>query len=155
MAERRNMLSVEGLTKTYGERRLFTDLTFGIQEGERVALVARNGSGKSTLLRAICGQEPADNGRVVFSTGVRHGHLRQELELQPEASIMDTLYIGDSPAVLAMRDYERAMAEGWEGDRLQKAYDAMDAHEGWNSKQGPERFSANSTFTTWNERWRC
>ena len=45
---------------------------------------------------------------------------------------MDTLYIGDSPAVLAMRDYERAMAEGWEGDRLQKAYDAMDAHEGWN-----------------------
>ena len=132
MAERRNMLSVEGLTKTYGERRLFTDLTFGIQEGERVALVARNGSGKSTLLRAICGQEPADSGRVVFSTGVRHGHLRQKLELQPEASIMDTLYIGDSPAVLAMRDYERAMAEGWEGDRLQKAYDAMDAHEGWN-----------------------
>ena len=51
MAERRNMLSVEGLTKTYGERTLFSDLTFGLQEGERVALVARNGSGKSTLLK--------------------------------------------------------------------------------------------------------
>ena len=132
MAERRNMLSVEGLTKTYGERQLFADLTFGVQEGERVALVARNGSGKSTLLRAICGQEPADSGRVVFSSGVRHGHLRQELELNPEASILDTLYIGDSPAVLAMRNYESALSQGLEGDELQRAYDAMDAHEGWN-----------------------
>ena len=132
MAERRNMLSVEGLTKTYGERQLFADLTFGVQEGERVALVARNGSGKSTLLRAICGQESADSGRVVFSSGVRHGHLRQELELNPEASILDTLYIGDSPAVLAMRNYESALSQGLEGDELQRAYDAMDAHEGWN-----------------------
>ena len=126
------MLSVEGLTKTYGERQLFADLTFGVQEGERVALVARNGSGKSTLLRAICGQEPADSGRVVFSSGLRHGHLRQELELNPEASILDTLYIGDSPAVLAMRNYESALSQGLEGDELQRAYDAMDAHEGWN-----------------------
>jgi ATP-binding cassette subfamily F protein uup len=126
------MLSVEGLTKTYGERRLFSDLTFGVQEGERVALVARNGSGKSTLLRAICGQEPADSGRVVFSSGVRHGHLRQELELDATATVLDTLYIGDSPAVKAMRDYERALALGLEGTELQRAYDAMDAHEGWN-----------------------
>jgi len=132
MAERRNMLSVEGLSKTYGERRLFADLTFGVQEGERVALVARNGSGKSTLLRAICGQEPADSGRVVFSSGVRHGHLRQELELDATATILDTLYIGDSPAVKAMRDYERALAQGLEGAELQRAYDSMDAHEGWN-----------------------
>ena len=132
MAERKNMLSVEGLTKTYGERRLFSSLTFGVQEGERVALVARNGSGKSTLLKAICGLEPADEGRVVFSSGVRHGHLRQELELQPEATILDTLYIGESPAVQAMRDYERSLIEGHTGDALQKAYDAMDAHEGWN-----------------------
>ena len=132
MAERKNMLSVEGLSKIYGERRLFSSLTFGVQEGERVALVARNGSGKSTLLKAICGLETADEGRVVFSSGVRHGHLRQELELQPEATILDTLYIGDSPAVQAMRDYERALIEGHTGDALQKAYDAMDAHEGWN-----------------------
>ena len=67
--EKRNMLSVEDLTKTYGERTLFEGLTFGVQEGERVALVARNGSGKSTLLRAISGQEPADEGRVVFRPG--------------------------------------------------------------------------------------
>ena len=130
--EKRNMLSVEDLTKTYGERTLFEGLTFGVQEGERVALVARNGSGKSTLLRAISGQEPADEGRVVFSSGVRHAHLRQDLELEAGATILDTLYIGGSPTVQAMRAYNRALAEGHEGDDLQRAYDAMDAHEGWN-----------------------
>ncbi|MDA0728761.1 MAG: ABC-F family ATP-binding cassette domain-containing protein [Bacteroidetes bacterium] len=132
MALTRNVLSVEGLTKTYGERLLFKDLTFGVQEGERVALVARNGSGKSTLLRAICGNEPADSGRVVFGSGVRHGHLRQELELLPDATILDTLYIGDSPAVHALRNYERVLAEGSEGDALQRACDAMDATQAWN-----------------------
>ena len=126
------MLSVEGLTKTYGERLLFDNLTFGVQEGERVALVARNGSGKSTLLRAICGLEPADSGRVVFGSGVRHGHLRQELELLPNATILDMLYIGDSPAVQALRAYEHALAAQLGGPELQRAYDAMDATQAWN-----------------------
>ena len=122
------MLSVEGLGKSYGERLLFEGLTFGIQQGERVALVARNGSGKSTLLRAVCGQEPADDGRVVFASGVRHGHLKQELELLSDASILDTLYIGDSPTVQAMREYERALAQEAEGEALQKAYDLSLIH---------------------------
>ena len=132
MSESRNVLSVENLTKSYGERVLFEDITFGVQAGERVALIARNGSGKSTLLRAVCELEPADSGRVVFASGVRHGHLRQELDLVAEATILDTLYIGDSPAVKAMRDYERATHQGLEGDALQRAYNAMDAHGGWN-----------------------
>ncbi len=152
MAERRNMLSVEGLTKTYGERQLFHDLTFGVQEGQRVALVARNGSGKSTLLQIICGHEPADSGRVVFSSGVRHGHLRQDLELNPEASVLDTLYIGDSPAVLAMREYEAALRDGLEGEDLQQAYDAMDAHGGWNFEARAKEILGKLKLTNLNQR---
>ena len=146
------MLSVERLTKTYGERQLFHDLTFGVQEGQRVALVARNGSGKSTLLQIICGHEPADSGRVVFSSGVRHGHLRQELELNPEASVLDTLYIGDSPAVLAMREYEAALHDGLEGEDLQQAYDAMDAHEGWNFEARAKEILGKLKLTNLNQR---
>ena len=152
MAERRNMLSVEGLTKTYGERQLFHDLTFGVQEGQRVALVARNGSGKSTLLQIICGHEPADSGRVVFSSGIRYGHLRQELELNPEASVLDTLYIGDSPPVLAMREYEAALHDGLEGEDLQKAYDAMDAHGGWNFEARAKEILGKLKLTNLNQR---
>ena len=146
------MLSVEGLTKTYGERQLFHDLTFGVQEGQSVALVARNGSGKSTLLQIICGHEPADSGRVVFSSGVRHGHLRQELELNPEASVLDTLYIGDSPAVLAMREYEAALRDGLEGEDLQQAYDAMDAHGGWNFEARAKEILGKLKLTNLNQR---
>tara|TARA_B100000989_G_scaffold201685_1_gene152594 strand:+ start:754 stop:2628 length:1875 start_codon:yes stop_codon:yes gene_type:complete len=146
------MLSVEGLTKTYGERQLFHDLTFGVQEGQRVALVARNGSGKSTLLQIICGHEPADSGRVVFSSGVRHGHLRQDLELNPEASVLDTLYIGDSPAVLAMREYEAALRDGLEGEDLQQAYDAMDAHGGWNFEARAKEILGKLKLTNLNQR---
>lgn len=152
MAERRNMLSVEGLTKTYGERQLFHDLTFGVQEGQRVALVARNGSGKSTLLQIICGHESADSGRVVFSSGIRYGHLRQELELNPEASVLDTLYIGDSPPVLAMREYEAALHDGLEGEDLQKAYDAMDAHGGWNFEARAKEILGKLKLTNLNQR---
>ena len=132
MAEKKNVLSVEGLTKSYGERILFEDVTFGVQAGERVALIARNGSGKSTMLKAICQLEPADAGRIVFASGIRHGHLRQDLDLVEGATILDTIYVGDSPAVQAMRDYERAMMDGHDEESLQRAYNAMDAHGGWN-----------------------
>ena len=72
---------VEGLSKSYGERQLFADLTFGVQEGERVALWQEMAQESPPCSGAICGQEPADSGRVVFSSGVRHGHLRQELDV--------------------------------------------------------------------------
>ena len=77
MAEK-NVLSVEGISKRYGERLLFEDLTFGLGEGQRVALVARNGTGKSTLLRILCEQEQADIGKVTFLGGIRWSYLKQE-----------------------------------------------------------------------------
>ena len=79
MAEQ-NVLSVESLSKRYGERQLFENLTFGIGKGQRVALVARNGTGKSTLMRTICNLEPADDGRIVFAGGIRYSYLKQEAD---------------------------------------------------------------------------
>jgi len=131
MAEK-NVLSVEGLSKRYGERLLFEKLTFGLGRGHRVALVARNGAGKSTLMRALCDIEPADEGRITFSGGVRWSFLRQEADLNPEATLLDTLYIGDNPAVLAMKNYERELEKGAEGVKFQEASDAMDRTEAWN-----------------------
>jgi len=131
MAEQ-NVLSVEGLSKRYGERQLFENLTFGIGKGQRVALVARNGTGKSTLMRALCGLEPADEGRIAFAGGIRHAYLKQEADLDPTATLLDTLYIGDNPAVIALRNYEQELEKGAEGVRFQEASDAMDRTEAWN-----------------------
>ena len=66
-----NYLSVEELTKTFGDRTIFEDLTFGIDQGQKVAIVAKNGNGKTTLLRCLLDQEPIDSGRVVFRKDIR------------------------------------------------------------------------------------
>jgi ATP-binding cassette subfamily F protein uup len=131
MAEK-NVLSVEGLSKRYGERQLFEDLTFGIGKGQRVALVARNGTGKSTLMRTLCDLEPADEGRIAFAGGIRYSYLKQEADLDLTATLLDTLYIGDNPAVIALRNYERELERGAEGVKFQEASDAMDRTEAWN-----------------------
>ena len=96
----KNVLSVEGLTKRYGEKLLFEGLTFGLSAGQRVAIVAKNGSGKSTLMRALCGIEPADTGNVTFSSDISWSYLHQEADLDLESTLLDTLYKGDSPALL-------------------------------------------------------
>jgi len=127
-----NVLSVEKLSKRFGERLLFDEVTFGLSQGQKAALIARNGTGKSTLFHAISGLEPADSGVVTFEAGTRWALLDQEPDLAPEKSILDNLYAGDNSAVQALRLYEEAMAQGWEGDALQRAYDAMDRTGGWN-----------------------
>lgn len=129
---KKNVLSVEGLTKRYGEKLLFEGLTFGLSAGQRVALVAKNGSGKSTLMRALCDVEPADSGEITFSSDITWSYLRQEDELNPKSTLLDTLYIGESPAVLALRNYDKVLSEGLDGDVLQSATDAMDSTNAWN-----------------------
>ena len=129
---KKNVLSVEGLSKRYGEKLLFEGLTFGLSAGQRVAIVAKNGSGKTTLMKALCGVEPADAGKIAFSSDVSWSYLRQEAELDVESTLLDTLYIGDTPAVVALRNYEKVISEGLEGDALQNATDEMDRCNAWN-----------------------
>jgi len=131
MAEK-NVLSIEGISKRYGERLLFEDITFGLGKGQRVALVARNGTGKSTLLRILCELEHADTGKVTFLGGIRWSYLKQEAGLDPNSTVLDTLYIGDSTAVIALRNYERELENGAEGRGFQEACDAMDRENAWN-----------------------
>ncbi len=126
-----NALSVEGLTKRFGERLLFEGITFGLSQGQKAALVARNGTGKSTLLGALTGREPADEGTVSFEAGIRWALLDQDPGLDPDQTILDNLYAGDNEAVRALHAYESAVAQGLEGDALQRAYDAMDRFGGW------------------------
>ena len=66
-----NFLNIENLTKSYGDRLLMDDLTFGVDEGDKIGIVAKNGTGKSTLLRMLAGAEAADSGKITFRNGVR------------------------------------------------------------------------------------
>ena len=98
-----NYLSAEGLAKSYGVNQLFRGLSFGIEKGQKVALVARNGAGKSSLMRILTGQETPDEGIVVFNREVRLGYLSQDNNLNPSKSILDQVFSSDNAMTRAIR----------------------------------------------------
>jgi ATP-binding cassette subfamily F protein uup len=132
-----NLLSVEGLSKSYGEKQLFKDLTFGIAQGEKVALVARNGTGKSTLLRILCSKDTADIGRVVFRKDLRISFLDQNPIFDEELSIIDAVLLAENEITQAIKKYEKIIdAQTDEMDAMQsKALEAamaqMDKTNAW------------------------
>ena len=91
-----NYLSVEGLSKSYGIKTLFSDVTFGIEKGDKTALIASNGSGKSTLLKILVGRESMDSGTVTFANDIRVGYLEQLPQYDPEMTLREVIAQGHS-----------------------------------------------------------
>ncbi len=104
-----NYLLVENLTKSFGIRSLFQDITFGLQKGQKVALVARNGTGKSTLLNIIAGLDSPDSGQVVIRNGVSKAYLSQVQTYNPELTVWEAIFQQKSPITDAMKAYELAL----------------------------------------------
>ena len=126
-----NYLSAENLSRSYGERILFQDITFGIDKGQKMALVAKNGTGKTSMLRILAGLEPSETGEVVTRNGVSIGYLQQEPELNPNHSVMDAIYDPTNEIMSVVREYEEAMLDEGDTDRMQRSFDAMDRHQAW------------------------
>lgn len=105
-----NILSVEAISKQYGERPLFSDVSFGLNRGERLGIIGVNGSGKSSLLRIIAGLEPPDSGRVVHAGGIHVVYLAQDPWLDDQATVIETVFAGESPTIRLLREFERTSA---------------------------------------------
>lgn len=125
-----NYLSIEELTKSFGDRVLFKDLTFGIEQGQKAAIVARNGNGKTTLLRCIMDMEPADSGRVVFRNGIRVAFLEQADQMNPKNSVMDEILSHDLPELLAIKRYNEAMRSNNE-NAIAASFDELNELNAW------------------------
>ena len=100
-----NYLSIEKLTKSFGERVLFKDITFGILQGQKTALVGINGSGKSTLLKILAGIDTPDSGRVVLANDVKLAYLGQQPQFDDQLTILDAVLAGDDPITSLIREY--------------------------------------------------
>ena len=123
-------LQIENLTKSYGDRMLFADITFGINEGDKIGLIAKNGMGKTTLLRCIAGTESADSGSVIFRNDLKVGFLEQTPHLDNNLSVLQTC-IGDSgPIIIAIESYEAALQSG-DINKIAQATELMDASQAW------------------------
>ena len=136
-----NYLSVEGLSKSYGIKTLFSDVTFGIEKGDKTALIASNGSGKSTLLRILVGKESMDSGTVTFANDIRVGYLEQLPQYDPGLTIQDVVAAGHVELMRVVARYEKALREHTdETDKntkaaLELAISEMDAIEAWSYEQ--------------------
>jgi ATP-binding cassette subfamily F protein uup len=129
-----NYLSVENLTKSYGEKLLFEDISFGIDAGSKVALIARNGTGKTTLLNIITGSDIPDSGKVVLRKDIRMAYLSQQPQFDESLSVFDAILSSETKYVKAVRNYETAVAAAdapGAADALQKAIMEMDAVGAW------------------------
>lgn len=104
-----NYLLIENLTKSFGIRTLFENITFGLQKGQKVALIARNGTGKTTLLNIIAGLDSPDSGQVVVRNGVSRAYLSQVQNYDPELTVWEAIFQHKSPVTNAIKQYEVAL----------------------------------------------
>lgn len=126
-----NYLSVENISKSYGERTLFDNISFGINKDQKIAFIAKNGSGKTTIMNILTGKDEADTGQVVMRKDIRMAFLSQVPDLQDELTIEQSIFASDSPTLKVIEQYEKALLNPEDSENYQKAFDNMDRHNAW------------------------
>lgn len=127
-------LQVESLTKSFGERVLFEKITFGLEEGQRIGLIAANGTGKTTLLNIITGREDYQNGAVVFRKDIKVGYLEQDPHFPGELTVLEACFYSENPMIRAISDYEKCISGG-DHTQLAELTTRMDSLGAWDYEQ--------------------
>ena len=128
-----NFLTLENVTKSYGEKVLFKNINLYIDKGQKIGLIAKNGSGKTTLMRVIAGKEGSEgeNAKISLRKEIRIGWLDQEPVFHPGLDILSAVFDDSNPLVRVVSRYERALAHPDNVQELQDAMAAMDEHQAW------------------------
>ena len=126
-----NYLSVENISKSYGERVLFKEISFGINKDQKIAFIAKNGSGKTTIMNIINGFDEPDTGQVVIRKGIKMAFLSQNFNLQDELTIEESIFASDNEVLQVIRNYESALENPEDEEKYQKAFDDMDRFNAW------------------------
>ena len=126
-----NYLSVENISKSYGERILFKDVSFGINKDQKIAFIAKNGSGKTTIMNMINGLDEPDTGQVVIRKEINMAFLSQNNNLQDELTIEENIFASDNEILKVIERYEKALENPNEEEAYQRAFDDMDRHNAW------------------------
>lgn len=123
-------LQIENLSKSYGDRLLFHSVTFGVNQGDKIGLIAKNGTGKTTLLNIIAGKESPDDGTIVFRKDLRVGIVDQMPALEENATVIEACLKTTTQATRAIAEYEKAIA-GSDTEAINAAIHEMDAASAW------------------------
>ena len=125
-----NYVSAENLTKSYGIKTLFKNISFHINEGDKIAIVAKNGTGKSTLLKILLGKEIADSGEVVINKDVQVVLFDQEIEFESQLSVEEFMMTLDSKPIQALKNYHKSL-HSTDQKFIEKALAEMEIHKAW------------------------
>src|SRR5690606_6493531 len=126
-----NYLSVENISKSFGARTMFENVSFGINKDQKIAFVAKNGTGKTTILNIITGNDFPATGQVVMRKGIRMEVLTQNPDLQDELNIEESIFASDNETLKVIERYEKALENIDDQDEYQKAFEQMDIHNAW------------------------
>lgn len=126
-----NYLTVENISKSFGELELFSNLSFSIHKDDKIAFVAKNGSGKTSILNILSGDDSPDSGQIVKRNGLRISFLSQSPQFDPKITINDTIFSSDSPQLKIIENYEKALQNPEDTVAYQKAFEQMDIHNAW------------------------
>ncbi len=134
-----NFLSVENLTKSFGDRLLFSDVSFGIDQGQKVAIVAKNGAGKTTLLNCLMGKESKDSGNVVFRNDIRMAFMEQAENLPLDKTIDEVIYDHSSPKLRLIKSYNEAL-ENNDEEALSNLFQELTDLDAWELESQVKQF---------------
>ncbi|WP_196885695.1 ABC-F family ATP-binding cassette domain-containing protein [Aureivirga sp. CE67] len=126
-----NYLSVENISKAFGERVLFENLSFGINKDQKVAFVAKNGSGKTSILNIIAGNDTPDSGQIITRKGINIAFLEQTDTFNPELTIEEAIFHTENQSLKVIQQYERALKNPENEEAYQKAFELMEQHNAW------------------------
>ena len=126
-----NLVSVEGISKAYGEKVLFEPISFGINKDQKIALIAKNGSGKTSILKILAGTDTPDQGVVNCRKDTRISFLPQEPKLDPKLTVEQAILQSGSKILNIIANYDRALENPDDQEAYQKAFEAMDQNDAW------------------------
>jgi len=123
-------LQVENLTKSYGDKVLFEDISFGVGQGQKIALIAKNGAGKTTLLNLIAGKDSPDSGDISFRKDIKIAYLEQVPEMKMNNTVIDEIFNSTDEVLNVIRQYEELVNSGSEAD-MSDVLEKMDHYKAW------------------------
>ena len=126
------LLNIENISKRYTERMLLDNISFGINQGDKIGLIGINGTGKTTLLKLLAGKEEPDSGRIIKANNINIEYLAQNINVEPDAKVIEQVFKGNSDNMKVIRDYEQAiMNSNTSKEEIIKLSSKMDEINGW------------------------
>ena len=126
-----NYLSIENISKSYGERLLFENISFGIHKDEKIAFIAKNGTGKTTILNILIGKDSPDTGQIISRKGLQIEYLAQTDNLNQEETIEEAIFSSENKTLDIIHQYETALKNPDDSEAYQKAFELMEQHNAW------------------------